>query len=258
MPKKIVLTVLFGMIVAYLGRSETNLNYAQSTLKQSHRAFNQGNYPEAVELLQKIDLRTSLESIEDLTLAYEILAVANYSLNKIEDSKKALQDLLTINSTWNDLFRLPPPVAKMAQEEKEAIRKKNQKLQEVKNTLNLPKETSSAQKYAGFKADADKELLIKKPPKVLSVLPFGLNHFAYDDKRSGGIFLSWQALSLLGNIGAFWWKQSYLTGLLKPSIQDEGKFITFNRAQTLQHAMLLSLVIGYGTSVVVCLIKNAA
>lgn len=244
------------MMVANIINSAPELNYAQSTLKQSHRAFNQGNYAEAVQLLQKIDLRTNLESIEDLTLAYEILAVAQYSLNKIDESRKALQDLLTINSAWNDLFRLPPPVAKMAEEEKEAINQKNQKLQEVKNILNLPKENSTAIKPT-TKGNVTQDLVIKKPSKALSLLPFGLNHFAYQDKLNGTIFLSWQAASLLGNIGAFWWKQSYFTGILTPSIRDNKKLNAFNRAQTLQHAMLLSLAIGYGTSLVICLIKNA-
>jgi hypothetical protein len=90
----------------------------------------------------------------------------------------------------------------------------------------------------------------KRPNQLVTLLPFGINHFVLESPIKGGIHLSLQALGLATNIGGYWWKQSYLRGFGSRELLDSTDKNKFETAQITQYVGILAMVLSFGVSIV--------
>jgi hypothetical protein len=147
-----------------------------------------------------------------------------------------------------DQFDTPPPLVKLANQQKEIIKQKNQELLEIKalNTQKMNKITKET------------IMVENRPLFMIALLPFGMNHFYLESPFKGVVYASLQGAGLLANIGAYWWKQSYLLGHGKVSSKRSAIEKNFEAAQYIQWTGFAILGLSFAISVIDALlsIKN--
>lgn len=212
---------------------------AQEFLAQSQSHFDQGQYAKALRALADLDVRIDLDSSEDMMRALKIRAISYAETNAIAQARETIKELLFIDPNYKfDLFDTPQRVVELADEESKIILEKNQELALVKNQVPRIEEP-------------EKIITVKyKPSFFTTILPFGINHFSLGSPTKGSIYLSLQAVSLLTNIGAFWWKQSYLEKAFVPRLTSQNDKKRFQTAQITQYVALSTLLASLTVSII--------
>jgi len=230
-------------IIWLLGLGALAQPSAQEMLAQSQAHFDQGQYAKALRALADLDVRVDLDSSEDMMRALKIRAISYAETNAIAQARDTVRELLFIDPDYKfDLFDTPKRVVELAQAESKIIYEKNQRLALVKNQVPRFEELEKIiqPKY--------------KPSFFTMFLPFGINHFSMGSFTKGTIYLSVQAASLLTNVGAFWWKQSYLEKAFTPRLASPNDKKNFQAAQITQYVALSTLLAACAVSIIDALI----
>ena len=230
----------FSMILIFASQISAGPS-AQDLLSQSQIRFDHGEYSKALELLKNLDIRHDFDSSEDMITAFKIRAISYTETKDLERAKETIRELLFIDPDYKfDLFDTPKSVVVLAEAEAKEIFEKNKLLQQVKTQ------------------EISKNLDLSYKPKVsffTTLLPLGLNHYYLGNSLKGTVYLSIQTASLAANIGAFWWKQSYLTAYGIPRLKSYEDRFKFNAAQITQYVALSTLIAALGVSIIDAMIS---
>lgn len=216
---------------------------AQQVLEKSRASFDRGHYSEALKSLYMLNIKSDLDNSDDMKLAFKIKAIAHHALHEEEKSKEAIRELLFMDPDYQfNPFDTPEALVILAKAEQKAIEKKNEHLALVReNNLEVAIKDSFMPKD---------NFLTPKPKLVSTLFPFGINHFYQSSPVKGGVYLGLESLGIALNIGAFWWKQSYLTRFGEPKLQDMSNLKHFETAQVIQYVALGSTLLFYVISVI--------
>jgi tetratricopeptide (TPR) repeat protein len=201
--------------------------FGKGFLKESSKAFDKGNYQEALKLISNLDITNDLDNSDDMKLAFRIRAISYAETGNKERALETIRELYILDSNYHfDLFDTPQLVVELAEQERKIFLEKNQKL---------------------LLLDTKKE---HKDPMLTNFLPLGLNHYYLDSPLKGTVYLSVQTLGFLTNIAAFWWKQSYLSSFGSNHLKDLDHKASFNNAQIVQFVGLGTVLVGFVVSVI--------
>ncbi|HXW52606.1 MAG TPA: hypothetical protein VEL47_00745 [Myxococcota bacterium] len=239
-------TLLMSLLIVKSGLST---NSAKEALHESATQFDKGHYKKALLLLKSINIRSDLDSSDDMKLAFKIRAICYEETGDVPHAQETLRDLLFLDPSYQfDPFDTPTSVLELAEQERALIDKKNQQMASKKI------EAQASQKLDEQKplVELEKNSLFveRKPRFVTTLFPAGLNHFYLGSPIKGGIYLSLQTLGLGTNILAYWWKQSYLQSFGSGLLKDQNNRGRFETAQMIQYIGLGAMLIGYGASVI--------
>lgn len=216
----------------------------QEMLLSSIKAFDKGQYQEALKLMALLDIRNDLDSSDDMKMAFKVRAISYAETGDEAHAQETVRELLFLDPQYKfDLFDTPAKVVEIALKEKKLIEEKNRQLASIKETeeTKLPL--------------VPEPLVLEKPAFATNFLPFGLNHFYLNSPIKGGVYLSMQTLGLITNIAAFWWKQSYLIGIGSHHLKEHEPQGSFNTAQMVQFVGLGTLIASFAVSVIDALIQ---
>lgn len=211
--------------------------------------FNKGQYGPALTQLKTIDVRKDLDNSDDMKLALKIRAIA---LNETGDTNGAIEnirELYFLDPSYRfDAFDTPSEVVALALHELKVIEEKNQQLALIKpsSPANLPDPSHPNEK------------IVLAPPKIpfaTTLFPFGINHYLSNSPVKGSIYLSLQAFGLAANIGAYWWKQSYLDTFGTSRLENPANKGRFEAAQIIQYVALGVFTASLGASIIDALIN---
>lgn len=212
---------------------------AQQHLAQSQLFFDQGKYAQALQELKSLDVRVDFDSSEDMMRALKIRAISYAETNDLVQARETIRELLFIDPAYSfDPFDTPKRVCELAQTESKEIWEKNQQLALLK---------SQVPRFIAPEKTLD---LKYKPSFFTTFLPFGINHFSVGSTTKGTVYLSLQAVSLFANIGAYWWKQSYLEKVFVPRLASPHDKRNFHAAQITQYVALSTLLAALTVSII--------
>jgi tetratricopeptide (TPR) repeat protein len=230
------------LIISFFSLQSIAQPSAQESLAQSQSYFNQGKYTKALQAIANLDVRKDLDSSEDMLDALKIRTIAYTESNLLEQAREVIRELLFINPDYKfDPFDTPKRVVELAEHESKIIWEKNQQLALLKNQKPNLIETPDYININNIKS---------KPSFYTTFLPFGINHFSLGSSLKGNIYLSIQAASLITNIGAFWWKQSYLEKTFYPRLASQDDKKKFQTAQITQYVALSTLLTTLAVSII--------
>jgi hypothetical protein len=221
---------------------------AKESLALASSHFDKGQYKNALDAIKSLNVRNDLDNSDEMKLAFKIRAIAFEQTGDQKSAVETIRELFFLDSNYNfDPFDTPISVVKLAQQEKSLIDEKNKHLAAIKTTNpeNSPQQIPIKQSIA----------LEKRPHASVTLFPFGINHFYLGAPFKGGVYLSLQALGLLTNIGAFWWKQSYLETFGRPHLKEESYRGRFETAQIVQYLGFSTLILSFSISVIDALIS---
>lgn len=243
---KILRIHCWPLLTLFLALSLNATKSPRELLRQSSELFDEGRYGEALKIIENIDIRSAFDSSEDMKLAFKIRAIAYSQIGQEKEAREIIKELLFIDPNYKfDPFDTPPVVIRLAVEEQKAILEKNERLALVR-----PNTESSAI------SPPEKKLAINAPPSfATSLFPFGINHYYLGSPVKGSIYLGLQTLGLAANIGAFWWKQSYLQKFGVARLENNAHKNRFQAAQVVQYVALSTLLVAFGVSVVDAIIE---
>ncbi len=208
----------------------------QELLQQSQTYFDQGNYTKALALLAPLNIRQDFDSSEDMIAAFKIRAVAYAQIGEQERTKEIIKELLFIDPHYKfDPFDTPKSVVDLAEAEAQEIFVKNQRIINAKS------------QNAQLKSPPD---FSYKPSFSTVFLPFGLHYYYTGSPTKGSVHLALQTIGLVGNIGAFWWKQSYLEKFGVSRLRAPEDKSRFYAAQITQYVALSMLIGSLGVSII--------
>lgn len=234
----------FGLFIMLLALRLYSQPSPQEHLALSQRFFDQGKYIQALKELAGLDVRVDFDSSEDMMRALKIRAISYAETNALEQAREAIRELLFIDPSYNfDPFDTPKRVCELAETEAKIIWEKNQQLALLKSQV------------PQFETPAKNFDIKYKPSFFTTMLPFGINHFSLGSTTKGTIYLSLQAASLLANIGAFWWKQSYLEKVFVPRLASSEDKRNFQAAQITQYVALSTLLAALTVSIIDAMIS---
>jgi tetratricopeptide (TPR) repeat protein len=219
-------------------------------LIKGNEHFNKGEYKEALLSLESINVRKDLDNSEDMKLAFKIRAIAHTQMAEEEKALETIRELYYLDPAHRfDPFETPQAVLDLAEKELKAIESKNARLNSLKPKAS--KEEALEEKPSVL----EKTVLVeKRAPFLTNFIPFGVNHFMQQSPIKGSIYLGLQTASLVTNIAAFWWKESYLNGFDVPRLRDQGYKSRFDAAQTTQYVALGAFVFSLAVSIIDALI----
>ncbi|MCA9507879.1 MAG: hypothetical protein KC505_05610 [Myxococcales bacterium] len=240
-------TFSLGLFVCLLCCNVFGESSPKEHLHSATTLFNRGHYKQAIEQLSDIDVRKDFDDSDDMKIALKIRAI---SLNESGDKTGAIEnirELYFLDPHYRfDAFDTPSDVMQLAERELKVIEEKNKQLASIK----------ISQPLVNAQAKTQQKINLTKPKMPISntLFPFGINHYLLNSPIKASVYLSLQGLSLLGNIGAYWWKQSYLdefgsSRLSKPEYKSR-----FEAAQIIQYVALGTFVVSLGASIVDALI----
>lgn len=234
----LVSTISFSMPIAE----------AKNLLKEAKEKFDKAHYKEAIDKLSKLDIIHDFDSYSDIKQAYEILIVSYFQVGQKEKSKEIIRDFLMVDKDFTlPHFSTPPDVLKLLEEERLLLQEKSKNLAQSKTVIkiNIPEKI---EKTSFAPKDKNKFLI--------SVMPFGINHYFFDDKIKTITYATLQASTLLANIASFWIKQNYLNSYNGLSIKSGDLVKSFKVTQNIQFISLTGFILAYGVSVVDALVSN--
>jgi tetratricopeptide (TPR) repeat protein len=207
---------------------------AKEALYVSAKLFDKGHYEDAINKISTLNIRADLDNAEDMKLAFKIRAIAYTQTKDEEKARNTIRELFFLDPEYKfDPFVTPAEVCLLADEEKALITQKNKRLREIREEqLEIEAPVKS------------------KPPDLFSAfLPFGLNHYVKNNKAKAHLYLAGETVGLLSNIGAYWWKHSYLQsfGLIKQPVTENRS--RFQLAQTVQYIGIGLFALAYSISV---------
>ncbi|HXW60801.1 MAG TPA: hypothetical protein VEK06_04600 [Myxococcota bacterium] len=219
-------------------------------LEKSTKLFDQGHYADALKMLSSVDIRSDFDSSEDMKLAFKIRTIAYNEQNKELLARETIRELLFLDPEYQfNPFDTPAPVLKLAKEEKALIIKKNELIAMARN-IPAPIVAPIQPEQALEK----NSVFLTKPKLITTLLPFGINHFYQHSPIKGSVYLGLQTLGLLTNVGAFWWKQSYLLKFGGAHLEKSSDKSKFETAQVIQYVSLGSAIAIFCASVIDALI----
>ncbi len=208
--------------------------------------FNKDNCKSALKELSGIDVSTAFDNSDDMKLALKIRVTCSSELGDEKTAQESIQELYSIDPQYRfNAFDTPASVIELANKEVQKIEAKNKEL-----ALLTKKDSPSK--------TAAKTIVISPPqkPKIGTALfPFGINHYLMNAPLKGSIYLSLQSLGLLANIGAFWWKQSYLHSFGSSRLLNAQEKNAFNTAQNIQYIALGTFITALGVSIIDALLQ---
>jgi hypothetical protein len=241
---------IFWLLIAVLNSQNSFASSkGKMVLTDSENHFNRGNYKDALDAIKSINIHNDLDNSDEIKLALKIKAIAYFLLGEEKMAVESIHDLYYLDPAYVfDPFDTPPPLVKLANQQKEIIKQKNQELLEIK-ALNMKKMN---------KITKETIMVENRPSLMVSLLPFGMNHFYLESPFKGGVYASLQGAGLLANIGAYWWKQSYLLGNGRVSLKRSTIEKNFAVAQYIQWTAFAFLGLSFAISVIDALlsIKN--
>lgn len=225
------------------------LDRAKDRLAASLTHFDKGQYQQALKQLQEVHVQKDFDSSDDMKLALKIRAIAYDEIGDVVQAKEAIRELLFLDPAYKfDAFDTPARVVSLADQERVAIEYKNKQLATVKGKIEQNVQKITPPKKSDF-------YVVEKPKIITTLFPLGLNHYYLSSPIKGGIYLSTQVLGLAANIGAFWWKQSYLKKFGSSDLKHLSYENRFHTAQTIQYIGLGAMITGYAVSVIDALIR---
>jgi tetratricopeptide (TPR) repeat protein len=234
---------LLSIFTAYINFSLHAETSAHDLLVHSQARFDQGNYAKALEALAKLNVRLDFDSSEDMITALKIRAISYSQTKQISLAEEAIRELLFIDPKYNfDLFDTPKIVVEIAEREAKIIADKNKQLALVKIPAPIHNITQNLD-------------LNKKTGFLTIFLPFGLNHYYLKAPTKALTYFSLQAFGVAANIGAFWWKQSYLEKLGSPRLEHIADRSKFQVAQITQYIALSTLLAAFTVSIIDAMIS---
>lgn len=211
--------------------------------------FNKGQYGAALAQLKTIDVRKDLDNSDDIKLALKIRAIA---LNETGDTNGAIEnirELYFLDPNYRfDAFDTPSEVMALALNELKVIEEKNQQLALIKPSIPAsPPQTPHV----------TEKIIIAQPqtPFVATLFPFGINHYLLNSPIKGTVYLSLQAFGLAANVGAYWWKQSYLNNFGTSRLENPAHKRRFESAQIIQYVSLGVFAASFTASIIDALIN---
>jgi hypothetical protein len=234
------------LFTTYVFASET----PQERLLAGVELFDKGLYGPALERLASIDVRKDFDNSDDMKLALKIRAISFSETGNEEGAVESIRELYFLDPNYRfNAFDTPDPVVALAGRELKIIEEKNLKLAQLQPKVN---ESTPLEKPVLV----TEKIIIAKPKNHITtaLFPFGVNHYLLNQPMKGTIYLSIQAVSLAANIGAYWWKQSYLNSFGASRLENPGQRSAFTTAQTIQYIALGSLVTALSVSIVDALI----
>ncbi len=216
---------------------------AKQRLLQSSASYDKGQYQKALSILAPIDIRADFDNSDDMKLAFKIRAVAYEQMGDLVRAADTIRELFFLDPHYEfNPFDTSQSLVALARKEKAAIEEKSQRLASIKN------ESREQNKVTA--------LLAPKPPAtIVTLFPFGINHFYLHKPLKGSIYLAAQSIGLATNVGAFWWKQAYLANFGSTQLKEQAFRGGFNTAQTIQYIGLGALLISYSISVIDALLQ---
>lgn len=218
-------------------------------LEKSRELFDAGLYSDALKMLASLDIRLDLDNSEDMKLAFKISAIAYNEQKSEQKARDTIRELLYLDPDYQfNPFDTPQSLIKLANEERALIVKKNELLARA----NTPPPKPEPPPALDLSPPAlEKSIAFGERPQFITTLfPFGINHFYQGSPIKGSIYLGLQALGLLTNVGAFWWKQSYLTKFGSPYLEKTSNRTQFETAQMIQYISLGSVIAIFTASVI--------
>lgn len=235
MNKKNTFTFLIYLFLCHTQLFSNNIVNGKKTLEQSKIYMQKGNYKKALAKILTINPRNDLELHDDIKQAYELLAISYWRVNKKEEAKQTITDLLLIdNQASLDAFITPPELFKVFSEEKAKIEAK-------KIIIAAPKITSTKE--------------IKNNNIYYNFIPFGLNHYHANSKNKAIVQFSLQTSFLGINIASFWVKKHYENKFYQNSTRKNEYNQAFKATQTVQLTALAALFASYLFSTIDSLIE---
>lgn len=244
-PLGIIITI-FTLIHALPARLHEQS--AQERLASALDLFNKDKCSLALNLIKTLDVRKDLDNSDDMKLALKIRAICASEMKKEQEAQESIQELYFIDAGYNfSPFDTPAAVIELATRERKKIEDKNKQLATLSaKTANSPTLTVASQ-------------TIKVPSIEVktstALFPFGINHYLMNAPLKGTIYLSVQSLGLLANIGAFWWKQSYLDSFGSSRLMNASEKNSFTAAQTIQYIALGTFIAALGVSMIDALLQ---
>ncbi len=225
-------------------------------LLQSSTYFDKGQYKKALDQISSLDIRADFDSSDDMKLAFKIRAIAYDQTGEKAKASETIRELFFLDPGYQfNPFDTPKSVVALAEQEKAAIDKKNLHLASIKSESQHESEREGGASQEGSPNQERVVIVEKRPSRLTTLFPAGINHFYLESPVKGGVYLSLQTLGLAANVAAFWWKQSYLTGLGKTRLKEAGAKSGFETAQTIQYIGLSTLLVSYIVSVIDALIN---
>lgn len=229
---------------------------AKELLLQSSSYFDRGQYQKALEHLATVDIRADFDNSEDMKLAFKIRAISYEQTGDTIRACETIRELFFLDPNYQfNPFDTPKSVVALAEKEKADIEAKNQHLASIKNES---RHDTPLERASGFEPTQKTERVVfieRRPSRLTTLFPLGINHFYLQSPVKGGVYLSLQSLGFVTNIAAFWWKQSYLASMGGARLKDATSQSGFETAQTIQYIGLSALLISYAVSVIDALIQ---
>lgn len=208
---------------------------AKEILSRSKLKFDDGHYMQALKKLSLLDIRKDLDDYDDIKKAYEIIIISYWQTNKIDKSKESMRELLLMDEkAVLEGFTTPPLLL-------EAFREEQKKINEKKIAT-----MSSIQSQVPLTNNS----ILKNTQGLSSMfLPLGGNLYSLKQNNKALVYLILQSSFLGMNIGAFWWKQTYLSKFNHNDLRKNEYKQSFNTTQIIQFTALAAFLLSYGISV---------
>lgn len=209
----------------------------QLAFKTGQNAYLYGNYDLVIDSLQRlVSPNLLLSNPADLAIAYELLGLAYFYLNRTKQARAIFKDLIFFRPQYSlDPVRVPPDAVIFFQQLKD-------KLAQDLAARQAALEQQRKQEISKQKAQQQKEVILehKVNSRLLSLFPFGIGQFQNQDYRTGYFFLTSQLLTSVTSITLFFSIESLR--------QSNGRFTQeeLNTARNLQTAQLVSGGIALG------------
>ena len=204
---------------------------AKEILAYSKSKFDNGHYTQALKKLNLLDIRKDLDNYDDIKKAYEIIIISYWQTHQIDKSKQAIKDLLLMDENAHlEEFTTPPALLDIFKEEQKKITEKK-----VAISNQLPLSPANTLKES-----------INLPTMFL---PLGANQYSLKQNNKALTYLILQSSFLGINIGAFWWKQSYINKFSHKDLKKNEYKQPVNTTQIIQFSALAAFLLTYGISV---------